>query len=115
MNNKIFTTYGAFLILMGLIGFFLTHAKSALISGLASGAIMLALSFFIKNTVINYISKGLTLVFLGVFTWRFTLALMAFSGGNAEKLIPTIILGLMAFVSLFTLIISLLKASEETN
>ncbi|NQY79050.1 MAG: hypothetical protein HRT47_01940 [Candidatus Caenarcaniphilales bacterium] len=113
MDKKIFTSYGLFLISMGLIGFFLTHAKSALISGVASGTIILSLSFFIEKTFVNYISKGLTLAFLGVFTWRFTLALMAFSGGNAEKLTPTIILGLMAFVSLFTLVISLFK--KETN
>ena len=112
MNKKIFSIYGAFLIAMGLVGFLLTHAKSALISGLASGAIMFALSFFVDKTVVDYISKALTTIFLGVFTWRFSLALGAVLGGNAEKLVPAVILGAMALMSLATLIAAIISSRK---
>ena len=47
--KNLYLYYGISLGALGLVGFVLTHAKSALISGLASAAIMVALSFFVEK------------------------------------------------------------------
>ena len=44
--QTLYLNYGISIGALGLVGYFLTHAKSALISGLASAAIIIALSFF---------------------------------------------------------------------
>lgn len=97
-----YLSYGIFLLMAGLVGFVLTGAKSALISGAASGTLMTGLSFLVdKNKIAEMITKVLNLMFCGVFGWRFYLALQAVMAGVEGKLIAAILLGLMAVVSIF--------------
>lgn len=107
--HSLYLNYGISIASLGLIGFFLTHAKSALISGLASGAILILLSFFANKPVVQIIAKVFNVLLLGVFSWRTTLALMALLNEHPEKLIPTILLAVMALVSLVVLLMSFKK------
>lgn len=110
MKKSLYLSYGITIAVLGLIGFFLTHAKSALISGLASAAILIALAFFVdKSGVVAMIAKLVNSLLLGVFAWRSSLAVMALMNDHPEKLIPSILLVLMALVSFFTLVASYKK------
>lgn len=109
--HTLYLNYGISIAALGLVGFFLTHAKSSLISGLASGAILILISFFVdKFDVVKIVGKVVNILLLGVFTWRTTLALMALLNEHPEKLVPTILLATMALVSLATLLLSLKKS-----
>jgi len=108
--HSLYLNYGITITTLGLIGYFLTHAKSALISGLASGAILVLISFFVNQVnFVKIIGKVVNVLLLGVFTWRTSLATIAFIGGAGEKLIPAILLALMAIVSLVVFVLSLKK------
>jgi uncharacterized membrane protein (UPF0136 family) len=108
--HTLYLNYGISLGVLGLVGFFLTHAKSALISGLASAAIIIAISFFIdKVPVLKIVAKVINVLLLGVFSWRTTMAIIALLNDHPEKLIPAILLATMALVSLATLVLSLKK------
>lgn len=114
MNPRsLYISYGILLAALGTIGFMLTHAKSALISGLASGGIMILISFFVANKIVFNIAKILNLVLIGVFGWRSTIAMNALMAGNNSKLVPATLLSLMALVSVAVLTISLLKAKTS--
>ncbi len=114
MNPRtLYSSYGTALILIGLIGYFLTHAKSALISGLATGVIMIVISTLVnKFKVLSLIAKIFNVLFLAAFAWRSTLVMNALAAGDSEKLIPAILLSLMALISVCTLAISILKPAK---
>lgn len=96
------------LLLCGVGGFLITHAKSALISGTASGLIIIALSFFVqKNNFLDWASIALTGLFASVFSWRFSLAFSAFQNGASDKLAAAIILGIMMVASIITLLMAI--------
>lgn len=114
-QQNVYLLYGLILMILGLLGFYLTHAKSALISGLASAALMIGLSFLTKNSVALMITRGLNLALLGVFVWRSSLAISAVSAGSEEKFIPAILLSLMALVSIGALAVSLLSPKYPEN
>jgi uncharacterized membrane protein (UPF0136 family) len=106
--QTLYLNYGISIAALGLVGFLLTHAKSALISGLASGAILILISYFVeKFNIVKIIAKIVNLLLLGVFSWRTTLLVIALMNEHPEKLVPAILLGTMALVSLATLILSL--------
>lgn len=108
--HTLYLNYGISLGVLGLVGFFLTQAKSALISGLASAAIIIAISFFIdKAPALKIVAKVINVLLLGVFSWRTTMAIIALLNDHPEKLIPAILLATMALVSLATLVLSLKK------
>lgn len=114
MNPRtLYSSYGTALILIGLVGYFLTHAKSALISGLVSGVIMIVLSTLVnKFKVVQLIAKIFNVLFLGAFAWRSTLVMNALAAGNNEKLIPAVLLSAMALISVCTLAVSILKPAK---
>lgn len=107
-HKKLYLFYGIAIAILGVVGFLMTHAKSALISGLASGAILIAVSFFSTNKIGSIVAKVLNLLLLGVFGWRSTLAITAFSNGHEDKLVPSVLLSLMALISVVVLAVSLL-------
>lgn len=108
--HTLYLNYGISLGVLGLVGYFLTNAKSALISGLASAAILIAISFFIEKVpVLKIVATVINVLLLGVFSWRTTMAIIALLNGQAEKLIPSILLATMTLVSLATLVLSLKK------
>lgn len=108
--NKLYFVYGNVIGFLGILGFALTHAKSALISGLASSAILIVISMYMNHIkAINITAKVVNLLLLAVFSWRASLALSAYFAGNAEKLIPGALLGLMALTSLVVLALAFKK------
>lgn len=108
--HTLYLNYGISIAVLGLVGFFLTHAKSALISGLASGAILILISLFVnKFNFVQIIGKVVNVLLLGVFSWRTSIAVMALLNDHPEKLVPAILLGTMALVSLATLLLSFKK------
>lgn len=111
--NSLYLVYGLIIATLGVLGFVLTHAKSALISGLASAVIIVALSFFTSNKIGAIVAKVVNVILLGVFSWRATLALTALAAGNSAKLIPGILLAAMALVSLIVLIVSFIKSNRS--
>lgn len=104
--NSLYFIYGILLSALGISGFLLTHAKSALISGLASGLIMVVLSFFTANKTVALIAKIVNAVLLLAFSWRSFLVINAVANGNMSKLTPAILIGSMAVISLLILILS---------
>lgn len=114
MNPRtLYSSYGTALIILGIIGYFLTYAKSALISGLATGVIMLICSTLVnKFNVVKLIAKIFNVLFLGAFVWRSTLAMTALNAGNMDKLIPALLISLMALISVSVLAISILKPQK---
>ncbi len=108
--RTLYASYGTALIILGIVGFFLTHAKSALISGLVSGILMILMSLLVgRFNAAKLIAKILNTLFLGAFAWRSTLAMNAVAAGDSEKLIPAILISLMALISVAALTISILK------
>lgn len=108
--HTLYLNYGISIAALGLVGFLLTHAKSSLISGLASGAILILISFFVdKFDFVKIIGKVINILLLGVFSWRTTIAVTALMNGHPEKLTSAILLATMALVSLVTFILSFKK------
>jgi uncharacterized membrane protein (UPF0136 family) len=118
MNKRsLYLIYGVVVLILGLTGYFLTHAKSALISALAAGLTMMIMGLLVdKFSVIPLIAKIFNLVFLGAFSWRSTMAIMALNNGHQDKLIPSILLSLMALISVVVFALSVLvKKSVKQN
>lgn len=116
MNPRsLYLGYGVILAALGIIGFVMTHAKSALISGLACGGVMIVISFFVANKIVFNTAKILNLVLIGIFGWRSTIAMNDLMAGNNSKLIPATLLSLMALISVVTLAISLLKSKTSSQ
>ena len=110
MNPRtLYLSYGLVILAIGLIGWLITHAKSALISGLATGGIMILISFFASGGIARIVAKVFNVLFLGAFAWRSTLAISALSAGDQAKFIPSVLLSLMAIASVVALAISILK------
>ena len=117
MNQKtLYLLYGLSILTLGLVGFYLTHAKSALISGVASAAIIIIMSFFVcKSKVVLTATRVVNVLLIGAFTWRSTLAINAFAAGNGDKLIPAILISAMALASVVAFGISLLSPKYPTE
>jgi uncharacterized membrane protein (UPF0136 family) len=118
MNKRaLYLIYGVVVLILGLTGYFITHAKSALISALAAGLIMMIMGLLVdKFSVIPLIAKIFNLVFLGAFAWRSTMAITALNNGHPDKLIPSILLSLMALISVIVFALSVLvKKSVKQN
>jgi len=115
-KSKLYLIYGISLAALGLLGFLVTHAKSALISGLASGALMLAFSFFVEKVkIVDIIARIGNILLIGVFAWRSSLAIMAVNNGNQNKLIPAIILSVMAVISVVVLVMNFLNKKKKKD
>ena len=113
--KKLYLSYGIAIVVLGVVGFILTHAKSALISGLASGAILILLSFFATGKIGSVIAKIINILLLGVFSWRSTIAITALTNGAEAKLISSILLSLMALISVGVLAVSFLAKTSVTK
>lgn len=108
--QKLYTIYGSIVMALGLIEYLLTHAKSSLISGLASGVIMIGLAFFVeKIKAVKITAMVFNFLFLVIFTWRASLAIMALVNDHPEKFIPSLLLAALAVVSVIVFIFSLEK------
>ena len=107
--KKIFLGYGILLLGAGIIGFMMTGAKSALISGSVTGIIMVGSSMLTcKNDAFTKFGVLITMLFTGVFAWRFSLVLEA-AKLNPDKNIAANLLGVMmagGILSLITLFFS---------
>ena len=114
MNPRtLYSSYGTALVFIGLTGYILTHAKSSLISGLATGVIMIICSTLVnKFSVVKIIAKVFNVLFLGAFVWRSTLAMNAVNAGDAGKLLPALLISLMALISVSVLAVSILKPKK---
>lgn len=110
--KKLYLFYGLVIGFLGILGFLLTQAKSALISGLISASLLIVVSFFANGQIGNFLAKFINILLLGTFTWRTVLAITALTNDHPEKLIPSILLSLMALVSVVVAAISFL--TKET-
>ena len=109
--QSLYLNYGISIGVLGLVGFLLTHAKSALISGLASAVVLIVISFLIEKPFVSTIARVVNILLLGVFSWRASLAVTALVHEHPEKAVPAILLTLMALVSLVVLFLSFRKTS----
>lgn len=96
--------YGAFLIVVGLLGFLSNpeKAKTALMSGGTFGLLNIALGFLSHRgwRPAGKIAFGVA-VFLGlIFTWRATVSWMAVAGGASEKLTAAILISAMLMATI---------------
>jgi len=103
---KFLVGYGVFLLLCGQVGFLLTDAKTALISGSVSAALALGLAWGAAEgwRWTRYAALGLCVVFGAAFTWRSTVAWLAVIGGTSEKLPVAVLITLMLTASVVTLL-----------
>jgi|GEM_PF-6762050 len=110
MNKKqLYLIYGVSVLVLGLVGYFLTHAKSALISALVAGLVMMIMGLLVdKFGFIQLVARVFNLLFLGAFTWRSSMAITALVNGHADKLIPSVLLSFMALISVAVLAIDIL-------
>jgi len=114
--------YGAFLILIGLIGYLSNpeKAKTALISGGTFGLLNIALAWLAfrgqKRAV--PIAIGVA-VFLGaVFSWRTTVTWLAYAEGNPDKLTAAALISAMLVATICVaafLIRTRRRAAEESR
>ncbi|MDD9897928.1 MAG: hypothetical protein OXU45_02905 [Candidatus Melainabacteria bacterium] len=107
-QKTVYLLYGLALMILGLIGFYLTHSKTALYSSLPAAVIIIALSFFTGNTAVLLITRVVNLALIGAFAWRANIAISAISNGGEYALTKGILIPLMALVSVGALAISLL-------
>lgn len=106
--------YGNVLLISGVAGYVLTHAKSALISGSISALVMIVLSIFAaKPGFVRIIARVINVILGCVFTWRAFLALSALQAGNPDKLIPTILLAVMMLASVVTFFIGFVLEEQD--
>jgi uncharacterized membrane protein (UPF0136 family) len=110
MNKKqLYLIYGVLVLVLGLVGYFLTHAKSALISALVAGLIMMIMGLLVdKFSFMPVVARVFNLLFLGAFAWRSSMAITALVNGHGDKLIPSVLLSLMALISVGVLAIDIL-------
>jgi uncharacterized membrane protein (UPF0136 family) len=115
---NILSFYGLFLITCGILSvtFIGPKAKTALISGGASGCISLGIAYLVlkNHYVAVYLGIGLSIMLFVVFSWRCTKTLFRLfemiAGSHPElkvKGIAFLIIGLMAIVSLVVFIIQI--------
>ncbi len=115
--KTLYLIYSALIASLGLLGFLLTHAKSALISGLASGALMAILALGVeKNKGVAKITKFINLLLLAVFSWRAYIATHAWLWhSQSSKMLPALLLILMALVSFWALFASMKQCSGSNQ
>lgn len=97
-------SYGAFLILVGLMGYLSNpeKAKTALMSGGTFGLLQMGLGWLSHRgwRPAGTIALGVA-VFLGlIFTWRATVSWMAVAGGQQEKLVAAVLISSMLVATL---------------
>ena len=95
--------YGAFLILIGLLGYLSNpeKAKTALISGGTFGLLNIGLGVLAGRGWRPAVPIALTVAGLLaiVFSWRSTVTWMAYAGGNADKLVAALLISSMLVAS----------------
>ena len=97
--------YGAFLILIGFLGYLSNpeKAKTALMSGGTFGLLNIALGVFAGRGWHPAVPIALTVAGLlaVVFSWRATVTWMAYSHGNEDKLVAALLISSMLAASVF--------------
>jgi uncharacterized membrane protein (UPF0136 family) len=96
--------YGAFLILVGLIGFLSNpeKAKTALMSGGTFGLLHIGLGWLSSRgwRPAGGIALGVAVFLAIVFSWRATVSWMAVAGGQPEKLVAAVLISSMLVATL---------------
>ena len=95
--------YGAFLILVGLLGYLSNpeKAKTALMSGGTFGLINIVLGYLASRNWRRSVPVALAVAaFLSaIFCWRVIVTWNAFASGNSDKLVPGLLITSMLFAS----------------
>jgi len=103
-TGRILAGYGAFLILIGLLGYLSNpeKAKTALMSGGTFGMLNIGLGVLAirgwRRAV--PVALGLVVMLSAVFTWRTIATWQAFAGGNEDKLVAGVLITSMLVASL---------------
>jgi uncharacterized membrane protein (UPF0136 family) len=95
--------YGAFLILVGLVGYLSNpeKAKTALVSGGTFGLLNIGLGVLASRGWRKAVpaALGLSLFLAAVFTWRSIVTWIAYAGGKPEKLVAGVLITSMLAAS----------------
>jgi hypothetical protein len=95
-NAVILMAYGAFLILIGLLGYLSNpeKAKTALMSGGTFGLLQIGLGLLAMRgwRPATVVAVGVAALLGLVFSWRATVSWMAVAGGNADKLVAAVLI-----------------------
>jgi len=103
-TGRILAGYGAFLILIGLLGYLSNpeKAKTALMSGGTFGMLNIALGVLAirgwRRAV--PVALGLVVMLSAVFTWRTIATWQAYAGGNEDKFVAGVLITSMLVASL---------------
>jgi len=103
-KGRILVGYGAFLILIGLLGYLSNpeKAKTALLSGGTFGLLNIALGVAtMRGTRLAATAAlGLAVMLSAVFSWRSIVTWQAYAGGNDDKLVAGVLITSMLIASL---------------
>jgi len=108
-------TYGAFLIVMGVIGYLSNPEKAAtaMLSGGTFGGLSIVWGLLLRRGVAmaRWGALATTALLTAVFTWRASAGWLAVSAGNEDKLFAAILISVMD-VATVVVLIALLRAQR---
>lgn len=103
-KGRLLVGYGAFLILIGLLGYLSNpeKAKTALLSGGTFGLLNIALGVATMRGARSAatVALGLSAMLSAVFTWRSIVTWQAYADGNDDKLVAGVLITSMLLASL---------------
>lgn len=103
--------YGAFLIVMGLIGYLSNPEKAAtaILSGGSFGALSIVWGVLMRRgvTIARRGAIATTALLAVVFSWRATAGWLAVSGGNEDKLAAAVLISTMDVATVVMLVVLL--------
>jgi len=112
------TKYGAFLIVMGVVGYLSNPEKAAtaLLSGGTFGSLSIAWGAFLRRG--REWARWGALATVGlltcVFTWRATVGWLAVSAGQSEKLVAAVLITAMGLASI-AMLVAIAASSRSTR
>jgi len=98
-NAKLLFAYGAFLILVGLVGYLSNpeKAKTALISGGTFGLLNIGFGWLLARgwAPARWVAIGVACFLAAIFTWRASVGWLAVAAGEGDKLVAAVLISLM--------------------